>query len=314
MANPWDVKGAWTPANRQELVDFAAAHGWSEDFERFKDERTVQDWISNWWDPNQRMFKTAKTDPQGNPIAGYVEKPDDVPTGWEAWGQGMARRTGSGGAGAGAGAGAGVGPGAPAATSTPPPTGPAGGASFAGPPPTTPGFSAPPAPTFNYEPFQAPSFEQALSDPGYQFALQQGTDALERSAAAKGVLRTGGTLKDIIGYGQDMAANRYGDVYNRALQGWQANLAAEQAAFAPQYGAWQTEYGGKQGRWQTEAQLPFEAWKTQYGGGLSKWGTEYGGELARWQTQQNAALSKYLQRENNIFGLMNTPPPAAPSY
>src|SRR5687767_5802780 len=61
-----------------------------------------------------------------------------------------------------------------------------------------PMFNFGPTPDFEYPDFRPPSFDEAFSDPGYQFRLRSGTDALERSAAARGVLRTGGTLKDIV--------------------------------------------------------------------------------------------------------------------
>lgn len=64
--------------------------------------------------------------------------------------------------------------------------------------------------------FQAPTMEQALNDPGYQFATQQGIGALMNSAAAKGLARTGGTAKGLIDYGQQAAAQQYDKVYNRA--------------------------------------------------------------------------------------------------
>jgi hypothetical protein len=54
-------------------------------------------------------------------------------------------------------------------------------------------------------------------DPSYQFRLQEGQKALERSAAAKGTLLTGGTAKALARYGQDYASTEYGNVYNRAL-------------------------------------------------------------------------------------------------
>lgn len=116
------------------------------------------------------------------------------------------------------------------------------------------------APAFN---FTAPTWQEAMADPGYQFALKEGNKRLEGSAAAGGVLRTSGTLKALMNYGQDMATQQYGNVYNR-----QYALAKDQ--FAPQYGSWQTTY--------------------------------------------DAALRKYLQREQNIYGLVNSPEPTAPSY
>lgn len=45
--------------------------------------------------------------------------------------------------------------------------------------------------------------------PGYQFALSQGQQALERSAAAKGGFRSGGLLTDLVKYGQGMASQQY---------------------------------------------------------------------------------------------------------
>lgn len=52
-------------------------------------------------------------------------------------------------------------------------------------------------------------------DPGYDFRMAEGQKAIERSAAAKGGLQTGGTMKAISRYGQDFASNEYGNAYNR---------------------------------------------------------------------------------------------------
>lgn len=69
--------------------------------------------------------------------------------------------------------------------------------------------------------FQAPTAATEQNDPGYQFRLQQGEQALQRAAAAKGGIYSGGTLKALSRYGQDYASNEYGNVYNRALQQYQ---------------------------------------------------------------------------------------------
>lgn len=53
------------------------------------------------------------------------------------------------------------------------------------------------------------------ADPGYQFRMSEGMKALERSAAAKGGLNSGGTLKALTRYGQDVASNEYTNAYNR---------------------------------------------------------------------------------------------------
>jgi hypothetical protein len=52
-------------------------------------------------------------------------------------------------------------------------------------------------------------------DPGYDFRMQQGQQALERSAAARGGRFSGGTLKALSRYGQDYASNEYQNAYNR---------------------------------------------------------------------------------------------------
>lgn len=68
---------------------------------------------------------------------------------------------------------------------------------------------------------QDPSFQKTYSgadlqsDPGYQFRMQQGQNAIERSAAARGGLQSGGTLQAIANYGQDYASNEYQNAYNR---------------------------------------------------------------------------------------------------
>lgn len=52
-------------------------------------------------------------------------------------------------------------------------------------------------------------------DPGYQFRLKEGMQGLERSAASRGGLLSGATLKGIQRYGQDMASTEYQNAFNR---------------------------------------------------------------------------------------------------
>jgi len=60
--------------------------------------------------------------------------------------------------------------------------------------------------------FGASDFEQ---DPGYAFRQSEGMKALERSAAARGSLLSGSTLKGIQRFGQDLASQEYGNAFNR---------------------------------------------------------------------------------------------------
>lgn len=69
--------------------------------------------------------------------------------------------------------------------------------------------------------FQAPSAQQAAQQPGYQFQLQQGQQALQNSAAGSGQLNTGGTAAALEQYGQGLASTDYQQVYNNALTQYQ---------------------------------------------------------------------------------------------
>lgn len=52
-------------------------------------------------------------------------------------------------------------------------------------------------------------------DPGYKFRLGEGLKALDRTAAARGGLISGGAFKAAQRYGQDVASNEFGNAYNR---------------------------------------------------------------------------------------------------
>lgn len=64
---------------------------------------------------------------------------------------------------------------------------------------------------FAYQDFDQKNWQ----DPGYDFRLAEGQKALERSAAARGGLKSGGTLKALTDYAQGMASQEYQNSYNR---------------------------------------------------------------------------------------------------
>lgn len=57
--------------------------------------------------------------------------------------------------------------------------------------------------------------DQFQADPGYGFRMSEGMKALEGSAAARGGLLSGNTLRGIQRYGQDMASQEYQNAFNR---------------------------------------------------------------------------------------------------
>jgi hypothetical protein len=60
--------------------------------------------------------------------------------------------------------------------------------------------------------FGASDFQQ---DPGYAFRQAEGMKALERSAAARGNLLSGSTMKGVQRFGQDLASQEYQNAFNR---------------------------------------------------------------------------------------------------
>ena len=68
-------------------------------------------------------------------------------------------------------------------------------------------------------------------DPGYAFRLAEGQKALERSAAARGGLISGGALKAAQRYGQDYASQEYGKAYQRALDVYNAAVSRETTGY-----------------------------------------------------------------------------------
>lgn len=55
----------------------------------------------------------------------------------------------------------------------------------------------------------------ANQDPGYAFRMAEGMKALDRSAAARGGLLSGATLKGAQRFGQDLASQEYQNAFNR---------------------------------------------------------------------------------------------------
>jgi hypothetical protein len=67
---------------------------------------------------------------------------------------------------------------------------------------------------------QTPDWQTFSQNPAYQFRMDQGRQAIERGAAAKGTLLTGGTLKDLTAFGQGLASQEYNSEWDRARNMW----------------------------------------------------------------------------------------------
>jgi hypothetical protein len=67
--------------------------------------------------------------------------------------------------------------------------------------------------SMNYTPF---GMDQFTRDPGYAFRLTEGMKALDRTAASRGGLLSGATLKGAQRYGQELGSQEFQNAFNRA--------------------------------------------------------------------------------------------------
>jgi hypothetical protein len=125
-----------------------------------------------------------------------------------------------------------------------------------------------------YADFVAPDAQTFKQDPGYQFRLQQGQQALENSAAARGTLLTGGTAKALSDYGQASGSQEYGNAFNRALTGYNTNKDTSQQYFGNQMQSFGGNLAGFQANTTAalgEGQLQGQAWDRNYGLARTQW-------------------------------------------
>ncbi len=106
------------------------------------------------------------------------------------------------------------------------------------------------APNFPAPSFTPPTDITMQNDPGYKARMALGQEAIEGSAAARGGILSGGTLKALDRYAQDYASNEYGNVFNRALttQGTNYNQGLQTAGYNA--GVGQTGYQNRYGQYQ----------------------------------------------------------------
>lgn len=127
---------------------------------------------------------------------------------------------------------------------------------------------------------QDPSFQRDFTmadyeqDPGYQFRLDEGRKALEASAAARGSMGSGRTLKELTRYTQGVASDEYNNAYNR----FNANADRRFNRLASMAGTGQTAIG-------------------QVGQGGMNMGNQIGGNMVGIG---NAAATNEISRANRM--------------
>ena len=106
------------------------------------------------------------------------------------------------------------------------------------------------------------------SDPGYQFTLQQGQQAIDRSAAATGSLNSTGTLKSLANYTTGTANQYFNDAYNRAQSTFNTNRQGTLAQISAQQGIAGLGSAATQGSAGALTNLGSQGANTTYQGGV----------------------------------------------
>ncbi|MEB3202535.1 MAG: hypothetical protein VKK05_06955 [Synechococcus sp.] len=139
------------------------------------------------------------------------------------------------------------------------------------------------------QPFGMAQFQ---ADPGYQFRMDEGMKALERSAAARGGLLSGGFLRGATRYGQGVAAQEYQNAFNR----YQAERQARLAPLFELYG---------QGARSANALAGFQG---DYGQGASRTYMDAADARASSYLTRAGALGNFLGQGAQLYGQLGTPP------
>ena len=69
------------------------------------------------------------------------------------------------------------------------------------------------------------------ADPGTAFRMSEGVKALDRSAASRGGLLSGATLRGVQRYGQDLGSQEFQNAFNRYTTGFNANTGERNQLF-----------------------------------------------------------------------------------
>lgn len=146
------------------------------------------------------------------------------------------------------------------------------------------------------------------SAPGYTAGLESGLDAIDRRAAARGMLASGATNLDTARYATDYADQQFGNYAQRLLAAFQGvpgmQLAQAQAQAAPAAQAYlttgQQRAGIESGTGQNIAQIGFQAAQ-----GMGNANAQ--AQMARGQAAQNVlgAINMGANLAGKLFGMMD---------
>ena len=166
--------------------------------------------------------------------------------------------------------------------------------------------------------------EYLPQDPGYQFRLDQGNKAINNSAASKGNLLSGATMKAIGTYSQGLASQEFQNAFSRwnelatkgqnaanTISGLQANrgqlLGTGEADRGTALASNSTQRAGILGNQATERGLNLASTSSNLGNNLANLYTRYGEQtsqnaLDRGKTNADLTLKENQYYANNALG------------
>jgi hypothetical protein len=161
------------------------------------------------------------------------------------------------------------------------------------------------------------------ADPGTAFRMSEGIKALDRSAAARGGLLSGATLKGVQRYGHDLGSQEYNNAFNRYVTGFNANTGERNSLFnrlsgvsgtgqtaTNQIGAQGANMAGNIGtslmgsaaNTGNAALAAAGIRNSAYGGAANVLGRMYGGYGRGSNPYANAAMANQQYGSENVYG------------
>ncbi len=128
-------------------------------------------------------------------------------------------------------------------------------------------------------------------DPGYKWRMEQGQEAQERSAAARGMTMSGAQSKALQDYSQGLASQEYGVAYNRE---YDKQTQAYNREYGQQTDLYNREYDKQNNRYN-------RAWDSQTQG-YNREAMQQNNLYSREYNRQNDAYNREYSRQNDRYG------------
>lgn len=144
--------------------------------------------------------------------------------------------------------------------------------------------------------YRPPTLEELQNSPGYKARQAAADQGFERSAAARGTILNGGTIKARDRFDQEFASNEYGNLVGQGQNTTQLNNAATQGDNANAY----TTYLQNYGQFTDAANLGLGARQQNVSENNTAFGqgqVNYGNRYTQYLDQNNRSLQDYLTNQ-----------------